>query len=56
MVLLLLSPNFDVIKVYNKLLKLCAGVSLLGRGIIGQPGISKIMATLRKTAYQLSSS
>lgn len=38
---LLLSPNFDVIKVYNNSSNYALGVSLLGRGIIGQPGIQK---------------
>jgi len=36
-----LSPNFDVIKVYNNSSNYALGVSLLGRGIIGQPGIQK---------------
>lgn len=38
---LLLSPNFDVIKVYNNSSNYALGVSLLGRGIIGQSGIQK---------------
>lgn len=38
---LLLSPNFDVIKVYNNSSNYALGVSLLGRAINGQPGIQK---------------
>ena len=38
---LLLSPNFDVIKVYNNSSNYALGVSLLGRGINGQSGIQK---------------
>lgn len=38
---LLLSPNFDVIKVYNNSSNYALGVSLLGRAISGQRGIQK---------------
>ncbi|WP_019673514.1 lytic murein transglycosylase [Psychrobacter lutiphocae] len=38
---LLLSPNFDVIKVYNNSSNYALGVSLLGRAIVGQSGIQK---------------
>ncbi len=36
---LLLSPNFDVIKVYNNSSNYALGVSLLGRAIARQPGL-----------------
>ncbi len=38
---LLLSPNFDVIKVYNNSSSYALGVSLLGRAISGQSGLRK---------------
>lgn len=38
---LLLSPNFDVIKVYNNSSSYALGVSLLGRAIAGQSGLRK---------------
>lgn len=38
---LLLSPNFDVIKVYNNSSNYALGVSLLGKAIAGQSGLSK---------------
>ncbi|WP_201585446.1 lytic murein transglycosylase [Psychrobacter jeotgali] len=38
---LLLSPNFDVIKVYNNSSNYALGVSLLGKAIAGQSGLRK---------------
>lgn len=38
---LLLSPNFDVIKVYNNSSNYALGVSLLGKAIAGQGGLQK---------------
>ncbi len=38
---LLLSPNFDVIKVYNNSSSYALGVSLLGKAITGQSGLRK---------------
>ena len=38
---LLLSPNFDVIKVYNNSSSYALGVSLLGKTIAGQSGLQK---------------
>lgn len=38
---LLLSKNFDVIKVYNNSSNYALGVSLLGKSIVGQSGIQK---------------
>lgn len=38
---LLLSPNFDVIKVYNNSSSYALGVSLLGKAIAGQSGLRK---------------
>ena len=38
---LLLSPNFDVIKVYNNSANYALGVSLLGKAIAGQSGLRK---------------
>lgn len=38
---LLLSPNFDVIKVYNNSSNYALGVSLLGKSIAGQGGLQK---------------
>ena len=38
---LLLSPNFDVIKVYNNSSNYALGVSLLGKAIAGQTGLRK---------------
>jgi peptidoglycan hydrolase-like protein with peptidoglycan-binding domain len=37
--ILLLSPNFDVIKVYNNSSNYALGVSLLGKAITGQSGL-----------------
>ena len=39
--MLLLSPNFDVIKVYNNSSSYALGVSLLGKAIAGQSGLRK---------------
>ena len=41
LVLPLLSPNFDVIKVYNNSSSYALGVSLLGKTINGQSGLQK---------------
>ena len=38
---LLLSPNFDVIKVYNNSSSYALGVSLLGKALAGQGGLQK---------------
>ena len=38
---LLLSPNFDVIKVYNNSSSYALGVSLLGKALNGQTGLRK---------------
>ncbi|MDN6275887.1 lytic murein transglycosylase [Psychrobacter sp.] len=38
---LLLSPNFDVIKVYNNSSSYALGVSLLGKALAGQGGLNK---------------
>ena len=38
---LLLSPNFDVIKVYNNSSSYALGVSLLGKALAGQSGLRK---------------
>ena len=38
---LLLSPNFDVIKVYNNSSNYALGVSLLGKALAGQSGLQK---------------
>ncbi|WP_296402412.1 lytic murein transglycosylase [Psychrobacter sp.] len=52
---LLLSSNFDVIKVYNNSSNYALGVSLLGRGIKGQPGLQKSWPRYEKalTSFQV---